>query len=71
MQLRAGEMAQQTGALASPAEDLGSVPSPHMVTHAHLQLQVQGMQCPLLTFTDSMHAHTTHIYVQTLIHKKE
>lgn len=36
MQLRAGEMAQQTGALVSPAEDLGSVPSTHMVTHGHL-----------------------------------
>lgn len=34
-------MAELTGALTAFAEDLGSVPSPHMVAHQHLTLQFQ------------------------------
>jgi len=40
-------MAQQLGALAALAEDIGSIPSTHMTTHNHLSLQFQEIQCPL------------------------
>jgi hypothetical protein len=40
--LVAGEIAHQLRALAVLVEDLGSIPSTHMETHKHLQLQIKG-----------------------------
>lgn len=34
-----------------PAEDLGSVPSTHMVAHNHPKAQFQEIQCPFQTAT--------------------
>jgi hypothetical protein len=42
-------MVQGLRALAVLAEDLCSVLSSHMVALDHLQLQLQGIYCPLLT----------------------
>ena len=39
----AREMAQQSEALAALAEDLGWIPSIHMVAHNHLWFQFQGI----------------------------
>lgn len=44
-----GVAAQQLGALVL-LEDLGLVPSAHVVAHNHQKLQLQGIQCPLLAY---------------------
>lgn len=41
------------------AEDLESVPNTHTVAHHHLELQSQGIGCPLLVSIGTRHAHTT------------
>lgn len=41
-------MLRVTSTAAHP-EDLGSVISTHMAAHESLQLQFQGIRCPLLT----------------------
>lgn len=44
---RGQDMAQQLGALVL-SEDLGLVPSTHVVAHNQEKLHFQGTQCPLL-----------------------
>jgi hypothetical protein len=53
-------MAQWLRTLAALTEDLGLVPSAHMVVYNHLKLQFQGIRCPLLNFVGTMHAGDTH-----------
>lgn len=55
---RAGEMAQWWRVLI-PAESLASVPNIHSVANNNLQLQFQGLWCPLLTFS-TRHRHVCH-----------
>jgi hypothetical protein len=52
--LGTGEMVWDLKALA---ENLGLVPSTHMVAHNHLSLQIQGVWCPLLA---SLSTRCTH-----------
>ena len=44
-------MALQIKTPAIVVEDLGLIPSTHMVTHNHPSLQFQEIQYPLLTFS--------------------
>jgi hypothetical protein len=46
-------MAQCLGALAVLAENLGSIPGTQIEAHNCLQLQFQGIQCPLLASMDT------------------
>lgn len=48
MKYRLQRAAQQLGALAAPAEALGSIPMTYMAVHSHLY-GLQGAQCSLLT----------------------
>jgi hypothetical protein len=64
-------MVQWLRALAALPEDQGLIPSNHMVSHIHLQLQFQGIQHSLLTSTGTRHTcgaqpcmHAQHLYVQ-------
>lgn len=43
-----GEMVMWLRPLASLSEDLGSIPSPRVIAHNHLTLQLQGILCSLL-----------------------
>lgn len=55
------EMSHWLRELAALVEDPGLVSSTQMVTHNHLQLQLQGIQCPLL----ASGTHMMHTYMQT------
>lgn len=67
---RAGERAQDLGAQPTLPEDPGSENSIHMVTHHSAELQLQGIQLPLLASAGTAlpmgHRHTsrpnTHIH---------
>ena len=43
------------------AEDLGLVPSNHMVAYKCLEPQVQGIACPLLAFSGTRYEHGTYM----------
>ena len=60
-------MAHQFRALAILAEDLGSIPSTHMMAQNPInsQLQFQGIQCPLLASKGTRHACGMHTYMYT------
>ena len=45
-------------------ENLGSVPSAHVVAHYHLKLQVQGSQYFLLATSDSSYTHDLQTHMQ-------
>lgn len=51
-----GEMALRLSVFDALAEDPGSVPSTHVVTHN----QFQGIQCPRLVYMVTRHVHSTH-----------
>jgi hypothetical protein len=42
-------------ALVALPEGPGLVPSTHMAAHNHLQLQLQGIQCPLVASLGTRH----------------
>lgn len=48
-EMRAGELVQWLRALPVLAEDEGFIPSTRVSAQKHLQLQFQGVLCPLLT----------------------
>lgn len=49
-------------------EDIGLVLSTYKVAHIHLDLQFQGMWCPILILMHTAH-NNTHMYMQTKILK--
>lgn len=53
---QAGEMARGLRALATPAEDLGSVPSTQMVAHIHPVIQFLGNLIP----SSGLRGHRVH-----------
>ena len=59
LKLGVREMAQQLRALGSLEENLGSIPSIHMVARNLPHFQVQGTRCPLLTSEDTRQTHAT------------
>lgn len=50
--------------LAAHPEDLGSIPSRHVVVYNYLQLQFQGTKCPLLASVDTRHTCGAQTYTQ-------
>jgi hypothetical protein len=62
-------MVQPLRALADIPEDLGLIANTHMVAHNHLQLQSQGIWCPLLASTGSACTWSTYRHAdETPIH---
>ena len=57
-------MAQYLRALVDLAEDLGSIPSMHMVHTSILNSSSRVSDCPLLTSLDTKHASDAHTYMQ-------
>ena len=51
LSMGAGVMVCLLAILTALAEDLGSIPSTHMAVHNHMELQFQGLQCPLLAIS--------------------
>lgn len=60
-----GKDAQQSRAVALPAENLDPIPSTRMAAPNHLSLWYQSIQCPLLASRGTAHAWCAHIHMQT------
>lgn len=58
----AGEMTQQLGTLAAPAENWGSIPSTCMTDYNHLELRFQRLWHPLLIPAVTRITCSIHIY---------
>ena len=61
-------MSQQLRALAALAEDVGSVPSTHMMVYNHLLLMFQRAQYPILASIGNRLAHSAQTYMQANTH---
>lgn len=65
-------MTQGLRELDSLPENLGTIPISHVVTHSHLQLQFQRIQCPLLVSIGTACTWCINMYVsKTLIYKNK
>lgn len=58
-----GEMGQQLRTLAALLEDLGSIPSAHMVAHSQLLPTIPGVLMPSPGFCITRHASGTQTYI--------
>lgn len=60
-----GQVAQQLRTLAALIEDLGLVPSTHMLAPNGMLLQFQGIRCLSLACQGIRHTHGEQTYIQT------